>query len=187
MKKKLFNINYTKLAAFFLQDANNSPLSQVRGVINDNEKYYEYIPIDARRLALILQDLESSGKTSGKFVDAGCGIPVIPALFNSLGFDAHGVEYTKLYAEFYKYYGEYPPVFHDDILKWDFSCYDVIYTYNPINDNKLMAKAINNITKTMKRGAVLYFVIANCDTSLINNFERFTKVGSASILKYKKP
>lgn len=74
---------------------------------------------------------------------------------NILDFNSKGVEFNDLYCNAYRNI-----LIKGDILEYDFSSFDYIYSYNPLSNGELMVKALDNILSTMKKGAILYFVKA---------------------------
>lgn len=115
--------------------------------------HYPYIPMYSGRLVQMIQLHKALGlKFTGKsFMDVGCGVPVIPTIFSRLGCKAFGLEYNKAYLK------AYPELIEGDLLKYDFSAHDILYSYNPLSDPNLMVKGLDNIIATMKKGAIFYF------------------------------
>jgi hypothetical protein len=150
------------------------------------EGYYCYIPTHINVIEDLLKfeisKLENINKLS--FLDAGAGTSIIPKIMKSMGFKkSKGLEYQEL---FVKLDPEW--LFKKDILKYNFKDWDVIYSYNPIQNNELMCKGIDNIINTMKPGAIFYFCSASYQISNKLNLlgsKELTRVNN--VFKYIKP
>lgn len=146
-----------------LHSAKANLISELCGGRNRSDKdCYPFIPLEGFRLSIIVEDILKNHKTFEDrkkyvFCDAGCGIPFIPKILKILGFKSFGVEYEKVFSKLYPY-----EVTHANILEYDFGKCDVVYSYNPIENPKIMVKALDNVLSTMKSGATLYFVKAGC-------------------------
>jgi SAM-dependent methyltransferase len=78
-----------------------------------------------------------------KFIDAGCGIGLTLDFAKDMGFKTYGVEHSqKLAAEARS---RNHKVFEEDIMKFDFSPYEIVYAYRPLKDSwpQFMLKVSN--------------------------------------------
>lgn len=167
-----------KLVDFVFETITNQPESQVlKSMLRtpSNNEYYPYIALDTQRMSIIIDDIIKTNKSkkTKSFCDAGCGIPVIPKIMSILGYESYGIEYEKAYCNYFGERGH--RMIHGNILEFDFSNFDYVYSYNPIHQPKQMAKALENMLNTMKTGATLYFVKASCEKV---DFERYGEVSN---------
>lgn len=119
----------------------------------------------ARQLADPSRDVELVSK-SLKFIDVGCGIGSKVFLAAVCGYQATGIEITKKYVDIARrlftptpsqwnyamYRGE---IIRGNALTHDYSPYDVIYFYWPLQDIKLQIALEKQIIKTAKPGAII--------------------------------
>lgn len=154
--------------------------SKVRRISKNNEKY-PYIQSTCFDVFTMIEDLNKLGLnfSESSFIDAGCGVPVIPDIMRILGFkDTVGLEYNETYCSIE------PSLLQGDMLKFNFKPYDVIYSYNPFMNHELMNKAIRNVMKTMKKGAIFYF---NQACSLDKDIsEKLTLLNNSRVLRFQK-
>lgn len=121
--------------------------------------YYNYIPTDTRRIKQLLIDyiLPIPNKKELRFLDAGAGTVLIPRIVKAIGFkEAKGLEYNTFLVD--KSYGE---LIQGDILSYDFSGWDVIYSYNPLSSQEMMVQGLLNIMDTMSKGSTFIFYSAS--------------------------
>lgn len=132
-----------------------------------NPDYYPYIPINKNGIKELLElALEKYKKPSLiKFIDIGCGFPIIPLIFQKLGFNSYGLEYNKFYRKDIWLLGN--NFIEDDLLKYDFQQFDLMYMYNPIQNAELMLEGLKNVLNTMKIGSVLFYT---CTSSLCREY-----------------
>lgn len=124
-------------------------------------KYYGYIPMYSWVLQEIAKDIKMNipNLEEKQLIDAGAGTNLVANFFKGV-LDLNssvGLEISDVYLTLDKS----KKLIKGDILKFNFKDYDIIYSYNPIRDNKLMIKGLKNIIKTMKNGAVLYYLDSN--------------------------
>ncbi len=132
--------------------AYSHPLINRRSTIHKNKDYFPYISTPSEGMAKLAKIIVQNHKEGLSFCDAGCGIPAIPLIMSDLGYKAHGVEFTKEYAE------AFPKIVrYGDILTYDFKEFDILYAFSPIMKKEIMEKAVINIQNTMKKGATFYF------------------------------
>ena len=132
----------------------------------------------------IIKDIEARNINleSCNFLDAGCGMPVMPNLFKILGCKhSIGLEYTELYAKVFS-----EVVKQGNILEYNFRDHDIIYSYNPIKNPLLMDKGLVRMKKTMKPGAILYFVSAQSHQKEVV-LDMYRMKGCYNVLVYEKP
>lgn len=154
---------------------------QYREIYQKNPDYYKYIPMTndfmlTEMISDIYERITQTPDSSEKirFVDAGCGYPLIPHIVNLIcGIKSEGIEINKTLVEYFKISQSMPTSLSADkinrsvelkegnILTHDFREYDYIYSYSPIFNSDLMFDAVLNIRSTMKNGAVLYFTGVN--------------------------
>lgn len=186
-------MNYELLLKTLFKDSQKSihykiqeAVSQ-RTKINENKNYYGYIPSSAYSFLPVLMDLvnNSTNFKEKKFMDIGCGNPIIPLLFDILGCkESKGLEYEKFYILLDQQYDGDKKLIEGDLLTYDFKNWDILYSYNPIKDKKTMEKGLINIMKTMKKGAIFYFNPAiGIDEKII---KKFTRIANGYIYKYTK-
>lgn len=149
-------------------------------IIRDNNHEsgrYPYIPTNPRILSkLILSEIVPiKQKDKKSFLDAGAGSCLIPELMSLFGFkESSGLEFSDFYVKL----DQSKRLFQGDILTYNFSNWDVIYSYNPMCDHEMMKRGIDNIITTMKKGAILYFFTASI------SIENFLKEKEAVSLSY---
>lgn len=145
------------LDSYRLQDARRYEKTCESG--SDAEKdRYTFIPMDIdaayKQLRFVWKYCEEHKIRCPKFIDAGAGIGWIVRMAYRLGFQASGVE---LIAENVKVaetiFGV--RVQCGDIRDIDYSKFDVVYYYCPINANEIQAKFERKVEKEMKPGAIL--------------------------------
>lgn len=123
-------------------------------------------------------------KVAKSFVDAGCGIGHTLAwagiLHGISQLHYHGIEIDpefKVIADFQL--KKFPIQFNvkvGDIIKEDYSGYNIIYTYHPIHNDEQMIKFFRRIEQTAKKGTVLIFNLVTYDTRhYVNSSSRFEK------------
>lgn len=166
-------MNTEALCEYFIHKSHTTLARKLvdRHRLGENKQYYPYIPVYSNRLNVIVEDVLKSKKKLDKlsFIDIGAGTSIIPQLFKILGFGkVSGLEFDAVYVAL----DDFKLLFQGDLLTHDFKDYDILYSYNPINNNELMIKGIENIIATMKKGAILYFVSASSE---VNNY--FNKLG----------
>jgi len=183
-------MDHYELTRRFFKDITTHPIYEGRFKINDklkdeNKDYFPYIPISPDRVALIIEDLKNSNFQfeDKSFMDIGCGIPIIPKIFEALGCrTSKGLEYQQEYVDADK--ENY--LIQGDLLTYNFGNPDLLYSYNPIRDTKLMSQGLENIMDTMKSGAILYFIQARpVNPNTINKFTARPK-NMYNILKFLK-
>lgn len=121
--------------------------------------YYNYIPTQTNRIKQLITDyiLPIPNKKELKFLDAGAGTVIIPRIVKAIGFkEAKGLEYNTFLVK--KSHNE---LIEGDILSYDFSEWDVIYSYNPLADRELMVQGLLNIMGTMSKGSTFIFYAAS--------------------------
>jgi len=184
-------MNIKSLCELALENAKDTLQYRIGNLIrnDDNGRHtenYPYIPVNSYVLAPIIEDLIKSKIKFDKksFIDIGCGIPIIPKIFEILGCkEVKGLEYDNLYIRM-----ENPKKYliKGDLLTYDFKKFDILYAYNPIYNNTLMNRGLTNIMNTMKEGATFYFVATTSITP--NNMAKLKNIGNgmSNILKYTK-
>lgn len=178
-------MNYLKLTRLLFEGICKEsffggPMQKEREAVNkklndEGKDYFPYIPIDDQRIGLIIEDIMSTNPSleDKSFMDIGCGVPIIPKIFDVLGCKKSvGLEYQEEYVK--KDHEGF--LIQGDLLTYGFGDYDYLYSYNPIRDGKLMSKGLQNIMDTMKPGAIFYFVQAcSIDPKVMEKFTRATK------------
>ena len=174
-------MNIEKLIKFVFENVYCSIYYEL-GPKNYVDDYYHYIPSKSGMLLNVIKDIQKTTKklNTKSFIDIGCGNPLIPKIFDILGVNvSKGLEFDPRYLKLDK--KNY--LIQGDLLTYDFKDYDILYSYNPIKNPKLMDQGLLNIMKTMKKDAILYYVQA----CLMNKeiLKEFTKI-DYEILKYIK-
>lgn len=189
-------MNYLKLTRFAFEVINRDIMTQgslykerdniYKKLQEEKKDYFPYIPIDSQRIGWIIEDIMSNNLSleDKNFMDIGCGVPIIPKIFDILGCKkSKGLEYQKDYID--KYGDGF--LIQGDLLTFNFEEYDYLYSYNPICDNKVMSEGLTNIMKTMKPGATFYFVQAcGVKPEVMKNFIRLEKECCSSTYKFIK-
>ena len=62
---------------------------------------------------------------------------------------------------------------NEDLMLHNYSSYDVVYTYQPIIGSEPMIEALKAILKTMKKGAILIFLMAGTDPNELVKIPNF--------------
>jgi SAM-dependent methyltransferase len=126
---------------------------------------YPYIPLcPSHFISLIQKAMNHIDKKPVRFVDAGCGIgdkiKLVEYFFSYVY--ASGIEYNRVLIEMAKAkYDEYNDdridIHTGDITKFDFSPYNLIYAYNPIQTFEGMLKFFENVIRTANPGTICAF------------------------------
>ena len=151
---------------------------------------YPYIPsyIDPF-IRVVVKAMKEVRKESPTFIDAGCGIGDKIKLANWLGCKAYGVEYSKflinIATQIHRRIAD--DIFLGDITTFDFSPYDIIYAYNPMQSREGMYAFFNNVHKTAKNGTICAFInVGSGHEAMRKVGDKFTFV-STGIYKVNKP
>ncbi len=182
-------MNIKKLVKFAFKDVKDSLQFkihyQIEKKLTKKQPYFGYIPSYEDVIVAMIDDINKSNISLEKssFIDIGCGLPIIPKIFDILGCKEYkGLEYNDIYMlldnDNYLIKG--------DLLTYDFSKFDILYSYNPIKDGELMAKGIKNIIKTMKPGATFYFEQACCINKPKDGTPWLKKLDHYGLQKYTK-
>lgn len=149
-----------------------------------DKKRYWFIPqsyeMIINALTWLKKELKPNYNDTKTFVDAGCGMGWVVYLARQYGFKSYGIEWDKSLCEVAKsiYGSPYSSgelgnrIINDDILEQNYSKYDVIYYYCPINDGKLETKFERKIAREMKVGAY----IIECPTCSDKQLKKFKHV-----------
>jgi hypothetical protein len=160
-KGKRDSLDFELLCRTMFEGGRNSLQSQVGALVSlgSDKQYYAYIPSYSEYIARLLKyEISKIPNIENlSFLDAGAGMNTIPKIMKIMGFfNSKGLEYQDLYVKMDQNW-----LFQGDILTYDFKDWDIIYSYNPIKDTKLMCKGIDNIINTMKVGSIFYFLEAS--------------------------
>lgn len=136
---------------------------------------FRYIPFSLptflEQLEVVAKALEIPGRWEGErrktFIDVGCGVGTKVAIAAEAGFDASGIEITPKYVAVAKRLVantkmgyvfnslRYPPTIHlGNALKHDYSNYDVIYFYWPIQHQPTERRLEAKMFREAKRGTL---------------------------------
>jgi len=174
--QELFRLNY------------DSPAYKIGNALRDiNSKEYHFIASCDYDIPIILEDLKKSkvNLADKSFIDIGAGTSIIPLIFKIAGCkESKGLEFDKVYVRL----DNRQMLFEGNLLTHDFSEYDILYSYNPIRDEDLMVEGLENIIKTMKKEATLYFNVASSKVQdYLVDIKQAKKINPYSrIYKYKK-
>ena len=135
---------------------------------NNTRKYkthYEFVP---NNITLVLEGIEMLHKLlkprhDKYFVDAGCGIGWVLLLAERYGFKTFGIELGKANYKIAKKLSPFSRFYHGDILKHDFSKYDVVYYFCPFKNYTLELKFERKVEDEVKVGG---FIFANLKQNL---------------------
>lgn len=172
-----------KLIQLTVETLLNTELARIsKRVERKEEAYYHYIPTSPNQLTQIVLYIYNNinDRPNKSFIDIGCGFPLIPTLMYSIGFEtANGLEYNNVLSVINEMDFKDKTSYHNDIITGDlltykFNHYDILYSYNPIHDLRLMEEGIINIMNTMKPGAIFLFNNAGVQPSLLIDFLEFT-------------
>ena len=166
----------------------------------DKDRWY-YIPSHNYQIENLITDIFKNNKLEKKrFIDIGCGYPAIGKMLQIMGYDPKnifGLEYNQNIIDVIKNSHSIIPlngndrriennIINGDLMNHNFKTYDILYSYNPLKRGDDMLEGINNIIKTMKKGAIFYF--SNASISHIEleklGFNRFAT--EPSLYKYIK-
>jgi hypothetical protein len=152
--------------------------------LGSDKSYWNYIPSYENAIEdLLEQEIQKLKEINTlSFLDVGAGTSTIPTIMSIMGFaKSMGLEYQDLYVNL-----EPDWLFQGDLLDYDFKEWDVLYSYNPIQNEALMIKGIDNIIATMKSGAIFYFLPSSGAGQYLKKLGGRNLKGSA-IIKYVKP
>jgi len=92
-----------------------------------------------------------------RFIDAGCGLGVKLVIAEGMGCDVSGIEIDRKLINRAKriFKSDRLNIKCQDILKHDYSTYDIIYFYRPFYDPKKQTEFEKRIQSQMKKGAYL--------------------------------
>lgn len=135
--------------------------------INKSEQMpYECIPLYMGRF---IEDLQIASKIKPrknprdiKFIDAGCGVGDKTAIASFFGFNAYGVDYSSFYIECCRAFkgdrfSEDKRFMLGDITTFNFSGYNIIYAYNPMQTVEGMYKFFDNVFMTADPETICIF------------------------------
>lgn len=168
---------------------------------NHSPGAYKFIPFNSGRFKLILEEAirqaliiqPEAGKNykSIKFLDVGCGIGTKLFLAQTLTplLDVYGLEISKDYAKIASDLtredwldGPNPNIIVADALTFpDYSKFDIIYFFCPLQDETLENKLEAKIAADCKPGCVVMAVYN--PSNVWGNTKRFTNLGSVFIKK----
>jgi SAM-dependent methyltransferase len=126
--------------------------------------HFHFIPRSmdqAIKMILAARQYLNDPTKQAKFLDAGCGVGNIVMMAYTFGFDAYGIEYdVKTLNRGKRLFKQFDinadRLMRGDILKFNnYADYDVIYTYNPMQDGNLERKFEAKVLREAKIGAVL--------------------------------
>lgn len=161
----------------------NTELARISKRVQRKETaYYQYISTPHYQLAQLVLYIYNNinDRPKKSFIDIGCGYPLIPTIMFNIGFEtANGLEYNNVLSainemDFKDKTSHRNTLITGDLLTYDFNHYDVLYSYNPIHDLRLMEEGIINIMNTMRPGAIFLFNNAGVQPSLLIDFLEFT-------------
>jgi len=128
----------------------------------ENKNEYAYVPSDGYAIDTLIKDmLTCYSLTKIKFIDIGCGVPLIPLFLHSMGINAIGLDNDTLLLRVVSsdksFNIERSMIIEKDLFDADLSSYNVLYSYAPIKDLGLMRSGLESILSKMNRGATFYF------------------------------
>lgn len=124
--------------------------------------YYGFIPYRGDLIKAFKFGLEQGKR---RFLDVGSGVGNKLYEAQYAGFqDPEGVEISKSYIrrmrQLWKVNNRKPPIVHNfDALTFDYSKYDFVYMYRPVEDPVAYRFLINKIRYTLPEGALLLEVL----------------------------
>lgn len=139
----------------------------------DKKKYpdcYPYIPLNTRSFTdavlfvsqyLKKQYPQKTYMGHFNFVDCGCGYPINCMIASGIGFRTTGYEIDTTLVN--KYYPIYSEIKQQDILKADYSDFDVIYYYHPLQNRELEAVFEKKVEEEAKVGAIIISALKEDD------------------------
>jgi SAM-dependent methyltransferase len=149
-----------------LKDESFFSISSYRGnKLDSRTGRYPYISNNFRTIhhlglglkQIILKREKKKNYKRLKFIDAGCGVGLVLIYLKNMnidGIDYNGVEIDEENVNVAKHMCGYG-INQGDILEWDFSDYDVIYYYCPINNEKLEREFELRLEDTCKVGTII--------------------------------
>ena len=125
--------------------------------------YYPYIPLHPMRFLNVLKSLRLLFGHRESFIDVGCGIgeKVLLAHHTEMFDKCYGIEYSSYTHDIAK--SKIEPIIgsntiiYGDAFAHDFSTYDTIYMYCPIQNPDTMLRLLEYIYKTMREDAIIIF------------------------------
>ena len=132
--------------------------------LKDGTPCYGFIPCDVYdevlyTLLLLRKNIAAKvDANSPKFLDIGCGIGNVVLLAEATGYNAFGLEYDPT---IYKAAKDMSMSCWGTIIKGDmrkfrrYHEYDVLHFYQPMSDERSMAKFTHKLAKDMKPGAYI--------------------------------
>ena len=148
---------------------------------DESSKPYACIPLNVDRFMYLVADAVRAykGKEKTKFIDAGCGVGDKIVLANMFFDYTYGVELSKFIASCGREINNLgsTQILEGDITTFDFSPYNIVYAYNPIQTEVGMFKFFKNLVKTAKPGTVCMFANVESGDYALRKIRKL-KIGS---------
>lgn len=144
---------------------------QFKGYITDKIKQIRsYTRADVDREASYI----SKYKTSGRFLDVGCGLGLGLAFANQLGFELYATEFDEGAINFVKEHFEVN-VFHGELLHAGYpdDHFDMIHISHVIEHVSDPIAYIKEMHRILKKGGVLYIATPDIDSNLYRWYRAF--------------
>ena len=120
---------------------------------------YQFIPLYPLAFLRAAAIAVKANPGAASFVDCGSGYGDKPYLFGRLYRDItpYGIEYNQKYVRAARNRHNFTTI-HGDITTEDYSNYDIIYAYNPMNDVNGMEAYFRRVHETAKPSTICIFV-----------------------------
>jgi len=187
MKTDLEYSSKVELLRKFYIDCVDSIYSVIDKSLNNKRGYFGHIPSSSLSVNII----ENWSKPGYNFLDIGSGVGNILRVAKEMSMNVDGLEVNK---ELEKW-NQGLNVYYVDVLKsnFDFSKYDLIYLYRPIEQVRYCDDLFSEIFKTAKKGVIIIYVyphlneykkVKNDGTSYLVTIEdQLKKFGDISLLE----
>jgi len=141
----------------------------IQGVSN-----WDFVPTTPSLLNMIIFDIcmnleDKRYFPTISFLDIGCGSGLIPELmYKIFGFYCEGIEYNKSIAKYaqsklakYRYNNRVKIYYKNAFTYKGYSNFDILYAYQPIQNERWEQKFLSRIINSMKQGATFYYISSN--------------------------
>lgn len=169
-------ISLTLLCNYIFNLYNNNLFFNIIKKLNSrSDKEWYYIHSYSHELPILIEDINKELKkirkvnlSKVKFIDVGCGVPVIGEIISLtteiLSKNIYGLEHNKSVIDMITINTVCSSkdivnnIIEGDLLEYDkFKQFGIFYSYNPLKSETDMVEGLKNIIKQMKKGSIFYF------------------------------
>lgn len=155
------------------------------GALNYKKEAFSYIATDPARFLLDLYEVRKilldKGIDKPKFLECGCGFPLLSKMAQIAGCSVQAIEYNKhLIKEYESFKDESLSIKHADLEFYtDYAEFDIIQFYRPMEPGDGQKKFETLLAKNAKQGAIVMAYLPLSVNSIFGNkskiFERISE------------